>query len=70
MGHDINNLNQIGIGFLEMALDTIKLSPEERDLIARPLDALEASTRLIANVRKLQKVRKAGSSSTTSTSGT
>ncbi|OPY25934.1 MAG: sensory histidine kinase AtoS [Methanocella sp. PtaU1.Bin125] len=60
MGHDINNLNQIGIGFLEMALETLKLSREERDLIARPLDALEASTRLIANVRKLQKVREGG----------
>jgi PAS domain S-box-containing protein len=60
MGHDINNLNQIGIGFLEMALDTIKLSREERELIARPLEALEASTRLIANVRKLQKVREGG----------
>ncbi len=60
MGHDINNLNQIGIGFLEMALDTIKMSREERELIARPLDALEASTRLIANVRKLQKVREGG----------
>ena len=60
MGHDINNLNQIGIGFLEMALGTINLSREEKELIARPLDALEASTRLIANVRKLQKVREGG----------
>ena len=60
MGHDINNLNQIGIGFLEMALDTIKMKKEERELITRPLDALEASTRLIANVRKLQKVREGG----------
>ncbi len=60
MGHDINNLNQIGIGFLEMALATLKLDPESRELIARPLDAIEASSRLIANVRKLQKVREGG----------
>jgi PAS domain S-box-containing protein len=60
MGHDINNLNQIGIGFLEMALATLKLDRESRDLIARPLEAIEASSRLIANVRKLQKVREGG----------
>ena len=28
MGHDINNLNQIAQGFLEMALDTLDLAPD------------------------------------------
>jgi PAS domain S-box-containing protein len=60
MGHDINNLNQIGIGFLDMALATLKLDRESRELIARPLEALEASSRLIANVRKLKTVREGG----------
>jgi PAS domain S-box-containing protein len=60
MGHDINNLNQIGIGFLEMALSTLKLDRESRELIARPLEAIEASSRLIANVRKLQKIKEGG----------
>jgi PAS domain S-box-containing protein len=60
MGHDINNLNQIGIGFLEMALGTLKLDRESRELIARPLEAIEASSRLIANVRKLQKIKEGG----------
>ncbi len=60
MGHDINNLNQIGIGFLEMALATLKLDRESRELIARPLEAIEASSRLIGNVRKLQKIREGG----------
>ncbi len=60
MGHDINNLNQIGIGFLEMALATLKLDRESRELIARPLEAIEASSRLIGNVRKLQKIKEGG----------
>jgi|AGTN01.1.fsa_nt_gi PAS domain S-box/PAS domain S-box/PAS domain S-box len=60
MGHDINNLNQIGIGFLEMALSTLPLDRDSRELIARPLEAIEASSKLIANVRKLQKVREGG----------
>jgi PAS domain S-box-containing protein len=57
MGHDINNMNQIGIGFLEMALDTLKLDDRERQMIAKPLEALENSTRLISNVRKLQRAK-------------
>ncbi len=57
MGHDINNMNQIGIGFLELALDTLKLGDKERQMISRPLEALENSTRLISNVRKLQRAK-------------
>jgi len=57
MGHDINNMNQIGIGFLEMALETLKLDEKGRQMISKPLEALESSTRLISNVRKLQRAR-------------
>ena len=57
MGHDINNLNQVGIGFLELALDTLELDDYGRELLSHPLTALEGSSLLISNVKKLQKVR-------------
>jgi signal transduction histidine kinase len=60
MGHDINNLNQIGMGFLELALETLSLDDRTKEMISKPLEALESSTRLIDNVRKLQRVKDKG----------
>jgi signal transduction histidine kinase len=60
MSHDITNMNQIGIGFLEFALSTINLDENSKELISKPLEALESSTRLIENVRKLQRVIEGG----------
>jgi PAS domain S-box-containing protein len=57
MGHDINNLNQVGIGYLELALDTLNLDQKGRELIAKPLEALENSSKLIDKVRKIQQVK-------------
>jgi signal transduction histidine kinase len=57
MSHDINNLNQIAIGFLEMAMDTVKLKKEETELLRKPIDALWSSSDLIENIKKLQKTR-------------
>lgn len=57
MGHDISNMNQIGIGFLELAIDTMELDEGERLLLAKPLEAFVSSSRLIENLRKLQKVQ-------------
>jgi signal transduction histidine kinase len=54
MGHDINNLNQVGIGYLELALQTPGLDEKFRQLLAKPLEAFRDSSRLIANVEKLQ----------------
>jgi len=55
MGHDINNLNQIAQGFLEMALDSPEITHEQKDLIKKPLEAVKSSSRIIANIRTLQK---------------
>ncbi|WP_052309945.1 PAS domain S-box protein [Methanocella arvoryzae] len=55
MGHDINNMNQIAIGFLEMALSTMDLSDDERELLDKPLRSIRNSSELISNVGKLQK---------------
>jgi PAS domain S-box-containing protein len=57
MGHDINNMNQIGMGFLELALDTLNLDENGKSLLSKPMLAFESSTRLIDNVRKLQRAK-------------
>ena len=60
MGHDINNLNQVGIGYLEIALDTLKCDDEGRYLLQRPLESMQHSSKLIDNVRKLQRLHTEG----------
>ncbi len=57
MSHDINNMNQIGIGFLELAMEEPGLDEKSRSLLSRSMGAMESSTRLIENLRKLKKVR-------------
>ena len=55
MGHDINNMHQVAIGYLELAR---AMTPDdEAEYLDRPLDSLHRSARLIANVRKLQKLK-------------
>lgn len=59
MGHDINNMNQIVMGYLEMAQDKListgALSKDDLVLIDKPLVALRSNSMLIDNVRKLQR---------------
>jgi signal transduction histidine kinase/DNA-binding NarL/FixJ family response regulator len=57
MGHDINNLNQIGIGYLELAMESSDLE-EIRSLIEKPLEVLRNSSEIIQNVRRLQQLTK------------
>jgi signal transduction histidine kinase len=64
MGHDINNMNQIAIGFLEIALQTLDkekaLTETQRFLLEKPVDTLHNSARLIKNVKKLKDARTGG----------
>lgn len=59
MAHDINNLNQTALGYLELAIDTVeskgKLEKDHDDYLLKPIDALQSSSRLISNVRALQR---------------
>lgn len=59
MGHDINNINQSALGYLELAKDKLDtqglLSKSDEMLILTPIDNLRSSSALIDNVRKLQK---------------
>ncbi len=59
MGHDINNMNQIGIGFLELARDKLyaegAIGKDNMMFIDRPLQAFRNSSRLISNIQKMRK---------------
>jgi PAS domain S-box-containing protein len=54
MCHDISNMHQIAMGYLEFAQETLQLEQEHRELIDQPAEVLRRSARLINNVRKLR----------------
>ncbi len=62
MGHDISNMHQIIMGQLELAKEIMdsdcKLEAVDRELIDTSLDTLERSSKLIDNVRNLQRLRR------------
>ena len=59
MGHDINNMNQIAMGYLELAYDKLekegRLEKSDSSLLDKPIDAMKNIARLIGNVKKLQR---------------
>ncbi len=55
MGHDINNLNQIGIGYLELAMQTESLE-ETKSLLEKPLEVMRSASEIISNVRKIKQI--------------
>jgi signal transduction histidine kinase len=61
MGHDINNMNQVALGYLQLADERIesgeKLKKDDEILIKKPIIALEESSLLIDNIRKLQRAK-------------
>jgi PAS domain S-box-containing protein len=63
MGHDINNMNQAILGFIEIAMDRLEsagsLGIEDGQLLASSMEAARNSSKLIDNVKKLQ-MEKAG----------
>ncbi len=56
MGHDINNMHQIAMGYLEFAREMADPGSGQKDFIDKPLAVLRRSARLIDNVRKLQRL--------------
>jgi PAS domain S-box-containing protein len=64
MGHDINNMNHIAMGYLELAIDVInssgKLDRDRLNLLLKPLEMMKSSSLLIDNVRKIQRIREGG----------
>jgi len=60
MAHDINNMNQVGIGYLSLLLEALKpgdtIDENSIAMLEKSLGSLENSSRLISNVRALQEV--------------
>jgi PAS domain S-box-containing protein len=58
MSHDINNMNQISLGYLEMAHDKIEsggtIGKEDVVLIDKAREALQNSSLIIGNVKKMK----------------
>lgn len=58
MGHDISNMNQITMGYLEMAIDIVKdggtINEDNLFLLEKPMETLRSNSRLISNVRKVR----------------
>lgn len=59
MGHDINNMNQVALGYLEMARNELKLKESEHKFLDKPIEILRNSSQLIDCVRKIL-IAKAG----------
>jgi len=55
MSHDISNMNQIGMGNLELLREAVKLDKPEQERLSRAFMAFKNSSDLISNVKKLQK---------------
>ncbi|WP_424358648.1 PAS domain S-box protein [Methanocella sp. MCL-LM] len=56
MGHDISNMNQAIMGFLELAELAIPMEPGQRELIEKPIEIVNHTARMIDNVRKLERI--------------
>jgi PAS domain S-box-containing protein len=56
MGHDISNINQIALGYLELAREMLGLDDTKREFLDLSIKVLSRISRLIQNVRKLQKL--------------
>jgi PAS domain S-box-containing protein len=53
MGHDIRNLSQIAIGYVELAMESDDID-EIKILLEKPLQSLQDTAQIIDNVRRLQ----------------
>ncbi|HTX43678.1 MAG TPA: PAS domain-containing protein, partial [Methanocella sp.] len=59
MAHDINNFNLVARGYLEL-MDGMA-DGELKQIISKPMEAIDSSSRLILNVQKLQRAKSGGS---------
>ena len=56
MGHDINNYNQVALGYLEL-ISSLMEKGELKDLLSKSIDAIASSSHLLSNLQKLQKAQ-------------
>lgn len=57
LGHDVNNMNQAVMGYVELAMETIKHGTYDPTILSRVLEILHKESKLIDNVRKLQRIK-------------
>jgi PAS domain S-box-containing protein len=55
MCHDISNFNQIGMGFLELAMGSMTIDDNDKELFDKVVQSMKGSNQLIDSVRKLNK---------------
>ncbi|WP_424356705.1 ATP-binding protein [Methanocella sp. MCL-LM] len=63
MGHDINNLNQVAMSFIDLTIESFELKSEARSMLDKSMSALDSISRLIDHVGKLRKAGEHGLSS-------
>lgn len=54
--HDIKNINQVGMGYLELLLEDKNLGEKQREYVGKVLKAFQSSARLIENIEKIRQV--------------
>jgi PAS domain S-box-containing protein len=57
LGHDINNMNQVCISYLEIAQHKLELKNEQKMLIRHPLETMKISSKLIHNVMQIRNAK-------------
>ena len=57
LGHDINNMNQVALGYVELTLDSLRDRNCDRSLLEKTREMLFNSSGLINNVRKIQRIK-------------
>lgn len=58
--HDINNMNQAALGYLELASDMLSQGKYDPALLAKPIEILKNGSQLVESVRKIQKANFGG----------
>ena len=57
LGHDINNMNQVALGYIELSMDAIQHGNYDLSLLEQTKETLFNSSGLIDNVRKIQRIK-------------
>jgi len=57
ISHDINNMNQVSIGYLEMTLSMPDIGDEARQYLSRSLSELNDSSELISAISKVRRTK-------------
>jgi PAS domain S-box-containing protein len=57
LSHNINNINQVAIGYAELALRALETGGRDLSMLDKTIEMLLNSSRLISNVRTIQRIK-------------